>query len=470
MEEGGVVPLAEAVYCANPDAVSSCIKLCAAADVCSIGVRLGSYLQAVCFLALVIIAPDEGGAESMWLGLSVSFSFIVTCYIQLIMGDITMHHTVVVTLLSHLPYVATMAGMNSLTTYEVLGPAGVRFLQGGLLIKAVLTALLWAMCIFAWAVGQLPSWTHLQFRQANCLESTALTVWFVPVRRTDENKGQSIALLATYSLFWFLVLCAGSYWSLIAPHVLVKRGGHLRDPKKKKIKGFPVPHNDKQRSAEDYLAREKRKTHMQSDPSDYSRDTDEGDDLLEMTMRSMSKPASKPSQPAAATALPLSRTASSTSLRSSGSTKKTPFTTMDRPDSPRSLSPPPATEGMTALSPWSKGLRGTAQEARLRWTKRQNESRHHFIIWPIVAVLLTFTIVTTELQIAMNDVYSGEMALDFPGTLTFFLALPTAWAVIKALNRIREGRRPTPNEREDKTFLEVGAPPLEKKKKASRTD
>ncbi|GAA5940551.1 hypothetical protein JCM1841_001267 [Sporobolomyces salmonicolor] len=319
MEGGHVVPLAQAVYCANPDAVSFCIKLCAAPDVCSIGVRLGSYLRAVCFFALVIVAPDEGGADSMWLGLSVSFSFIVTCYIQLIIGTITMLQTVVVTLLSHLPYVATLAGMNSLTSYEVFRPAGVHFLQV--------------------PPSQLP----------------------------QINR----------SLFWFLLLCAGSYWSLLTPRVLVKRGGHLRDPKKKKTKGFPLW------SAEDYLAREKRKTHMQNDPSDYSRDADEGDELLEMTMRSISKPTSKPtqpSQPASATPLPPSRTASSTSVRSSGSTEKMPFTTMDRPDSPRSLSPPPMTEGMTALSPWSKGLRGTDREASIRWTKRQIESRHHFII------------------------------------------------------------------------------------------
>lgn len=58
---------------------------------------------------------------------------------------------------------------------------------------------------------------------------------------------------------------------------------------------------------------------------------------------------------------------------------------------PRSFSPPPATEGMTALSPWSKGLRGTPQEAARRWTRRQEEARHHLVIWPIVAVLLVFT-------------------------------------------------------------------------------
>lgn len=46
----------------------------------------------------------------------------------------------------------------------------------------------------------------------------------------------------------------------------------------------------------------------------------------------------------------------------------------------RPYSPPPATEGMTALSPWSKGLRGTAQDAATRLKKRQEASKHHFII------------------------------------------------------------------------------------------
>jgi hypothetical protein len=60
--------------------------------------------------------------------------------------------------------------------------------------------------------------------------------------------------------------------------------------------------------------------------------------------------------------------------------------------------------------------------------------------------------VTIELQMVFNDVFEGEMHLDFPGALTLFLALPTVWAVIKALKRIQEGRRPMPQEREDKTF------------------
>lgn len=54
-----------------------------------------------------------------------------------------------------------------------------------------------------------------------------------------------------------------------------------------------------------------------------------------------------------------------------------------------------------------------------------------------------------------NDVFTGEMELDFPGALTLALALPTLWAVAKSVNRIREGRRPTPTQRKDETFWEV---------------
>ncbi|GAA5973626.1 hypothetical protein JCM11641_005049, partial [Rhodosporidiobolus odoratus] len=451
--DGGLytIPIERAVYCADPDAVATCIKICAAADVVSIGVRVGSYLQAIAYFALVLFAPDEGGAESMWLGLSVSFSFLAACYIQMFLGTITLHHVVVVNLLSHLPYIATLAGMNSLTSYEVLGPAGVLYLQGGMLFKSVLTALLWAMCLFAFFVGQLPSWTHFQFRQVNCFDSTAFVVWLWPVRRHDENRTLSLFLIISYSIFWFLVLVAGSYWTLIAPRVLVKRGGHLRDPRKKKIKGFVNKHvkqpiSNLVHDEEDALdTRKDRKAHMAADPTDYTRDEDD-DGLALMTMRSLSKSSDQFSPPPAASVpLPASRPSSRASAAS---------LSLSGMQVPRSVSPPPATEGMTAVAPWSKGLRGTNEEAADRWTKRQSESRHHFIIWPIVAVILTFTIVTIELQIAMNDVFEGEMHLDFPGALTLFLALPTAWAVIKALKRIQEGRRPTPEEREDKTFME----------------
>ncbi|BGP29477.1 hypothetical protein JCM10296v2_001216 [Rhodotorula toruloides] len=475
---GSVIPLSQAVYCSNPDAVESCLKLCPAADVVSIGVRLGSYLQALAYFALVLFAPDEGGAESMWLGLSVSFSFLMACYVQLFLGTITLHHTVAVILLSQLPYIATLAGMNSLTTYEVLGPAGVRFLQGGMILKGLLTAILWGLCLFAYYVGQLPSWTFLRFRQANCFSSTAIVVWFYPVRPSDGHNAKEILLLASYSLFWFLVLCIGSYWTLIAPGVLVKRGGHLRDPHMKKIKGFPMKPHQKAEAADSGSdgtssddARDKRRQHIKNDPDDYKRD--EYDDAMNlMTMRSVSKGRTyyppTPANPSSSLARATSTTSSLPSYRSrrdppsgssaSASDSDPASSSSDKQPPPqRPYSPPPATEGMTALSPWSKGLRGTAKDAATRLKKRQEASKHHFIIWPIVAILLVFTIVTTEIQMVANDVFPGEMHLDFPGALTFFLALPTLWAVAKALKRIQEGRRPTPQEREDKTFYELAA-------------
>ncbi|GAA6047754.1 hypothetical protein JCM3770_001761 [Rhodotorula araucariae] len=463
---GHVIPLERAVYCANPDAVESCIKICAAADQVSIGVRLGSYIQAVSYFVLVLVAPDEGGAESMWLGLSISFSFLAACYIQLYLGSVTLHHTVIITLLSHLPYISTLAGMNTLTSYEVLGPAGVRFLQGGMILKSALTALLWAFCLFAWFVGQLPSWTHLQFRQANCFKDTALVVWLFPVSPRDGHPTRAAWLIATYSTFWFLILCLGSYWTLIAPRVLLTRGGHLRDPKKKKVRGFPVVHRLHHRhhdfgfgiegdSSSSESADERRRAYISKHPEAYQRDEDDGIGLAMMTMRSVPK---SRHPPASAVPLPLSRTGSSASLPSYRSLPVA-HTLSDAGgvQASRALSPPPATTGMTALSPWSKGLRGNDQEAAIRWTRRQTESRHHFIIWPLVALLLVFVIVTTELQMVANDVYDGEMELDFPGALTLALAIPTLWAVAKSVNRIREGRRPTPVEREDKTFWEMAS-------------
>ncbi|GAA5842957.1 hypothetical protein JCM3766R1_005713, partial [Sporobolomyces carnicolor] len=193
-----VIPLPQAVYCANPDAVASCWKLCPAIDTVSIGVRLGCYVQAIAFFVLVLVAPDEGGAESLWLGLSVSFCFVATNYIMLWLHMITMHHTIVVILLSHLPYIATLSGLNSLTSYEVLGPAGVRFLQSGLILKAISTAVLWALCIWGYAAGQLPDWLHFQFRQVNCLEQTRIVLWFVPISKLDGMGKGDIALMASY--------------------------------------------------------------------------------------------------------------------------------------------------------------------------------------------------------------------------------------------------------------------------------
>ncbi|GAA5865828.1 hypothetical protein JCM3774_003111 [Rhodotorula dairenensis] len=530
---GATIPLDRAVYCANPDAVAACIKLCPAAEVVSIGVRVGTYLQCGAYFILVLFAPDEGGAESMWLGLSVSFSFLAACYVQLYLGTITLHHTVIVALLSHLPYISTLAGMNSLTSYEVLGPAGVLFLQAGMIAKGLFTLLLWALCLFAFFVGQLPTWTGLQFRQANCFRSTRLVVWLVAVRpgSAADGRGSSagdLALILSYSLFWFLVLAIGSYWTLIAPYVLVKRGGHLRDPRKKKIKGFPLgaatnePEKLLQRlEGEDRAFAHHRhpgsrllsssedddggdsdpmnlrgETSWRTHPGGYRRDPDL-DSLNLMTLRSLPKSGGTgrsdspaPSYRTRASTVPTPRTVGDPTQQSDSTLSGTNSAEKDEHDDFSSLSPPPspartspvvgaapssqgtraarsprpsgttnllpsASRGMTALSTWSKGLRGTKQDAAARWTRRQAQSRHHFIIWPLVAVLLTFTVVTIEVQMVANDVYSGEEMLDFPGALTLFLAIPTVWAVLKALKRIQEGRRPTPNERADQTFWEL---------------
>ncbi|GAA5970851.1 hypothetical protein JCM8115_007018, partial [Rhodotorula mucilaginosa] len=501
---GSIIPLDRAVYCANPDAVYECIKMCPAAEVVSIGVRVGTYLQCGAYFILVLFAPDEGGAESMWLGLSVSFSFLAACYVQLYLGTITLHHTVIVALLSHLPYISTLAGMNSLTSYEVLGPAGVLFLQAGMIVKSLFTLLLWALCLFAFFVGQLPPWTGLQFRQANCFTSTNLVVWLVPVRPGSGPDGESsstldLTLIVSYTLFWFLVLAIGSYWTLIAPYVLVKRGGHLRDPRKKKIKGFPLAatnepekllhllegedrafahrsHRRRSDSDGDYsddAINSRGETQWQGHPGGYKRDP-ELDSLNLMTLRSLSKSGSVRS---AASSLPSYRSNVGTSTtvdappprqrREKHQDHSQSSTDQDEDDSalsdtsalssssdeddadssrrptppprPRSStnsssvpahppstaaktttkktaaaaaatgteSLPPASRGMTALSPWSKGLRGTKHDAAARWTRRQAQSRHHFIIWPLVAVLLVFTIVTIEVQMVANDVYPG---------------------------------------------------------------
>ncbi|GAA5841499.1 hypothetical protein JCM9279_000672 [Rhodotorula babjevae] len=499
MVGGHIIPLERAVYCANPDAVKTCLRICAAPDQVSIGVRVGSYLQAISYFVLVLVAPDEGGAESVWLGLSISFSFLFALIMQLVYGSVTLHHAVIITLLSHLPFIATLSGMNTLTSYEVLGPAGVRFLQGGMILKSVLTMLIWAACLWAWYVGQLPSWTFLQFRQANCFSSTSLVLWMYPVSPKNESTTLSTILVVTYSAFWFLILCLGSYWTLIAPRVLRRRGGYLRDPKKKKVKGFEAlrqrvkddigdlehehghehehehEHEHKRergsghergRGGEDETESggssnedERRRAFIKQNPRAYERDEDGGVGLAMMTVRSMSKSRRTPSPTSAP--LPLSRTASTSSLPSYRSSRTDPsraaLSEAGGVQASRALSPPSATRGMTALSPWSKGLRGSDQDAAVRWTRRQAESRHHFIIWPLVALLLVFVIVTTELQMVANDVFSGEMELDFPGALTLALALPTLWAVAKSVNRIREGRRPTPTQRRDETFWEIAS-------------
>lgn len=214
-------------------------------------------------------------------------------------------------------------------------------------------------------------------------------IYFINMDYIDRRGGQG-----SQSLFWFLVLCAGSYWSLIAPIILVKRGGHLRDPKKKKIRGFPI---DKHRLAED----RRRRRHMKDDPADYTPESD--DDMLQLVMRSVpkngksSRPAST-SAPASSVPLPPSN-ASDDSLNSpapSYTTTPAPASTVpstsrkhrhrtiagasDSDLEQQSKELQSANEGLTYVSAWSKGVRGSAQDAHARWTRRQIESRHHFIV------------------------------------------------------------------------------------------
>ncbi len=79
---------------------------------------------------------------------------------------------------------------------------------------------------------------------------------------------------------------------------------------------------------------------------------------------------------------PPSRTSAKSSVPSKPRNSATTTTTTNdkMAATTRIESLPPASRGMTALSPWSKGLRGTKHDAAARWTRRQAQSRHHFII------------------------------------------------------------------------------------------
>lgn len=51
---------------------------------------------------------------SQWVGLSISYSLLVTAFVELFQGAITSHHAMIVFLLALLPYVGTLAGLTSL--------------------------------------------------------------------------------------------------------------------------------------------------------------------------------------------------------------------------------------------------------------------------------------------------------------------------------------------------------------------
>ena len=241
---------------------------------------------------------------------------------------------------------------------------------------------------------------------ATCVHSTLTLPAFTSL--IEERDAQS--------LFWFLVLCAGSYWSLIAPIILVKRGGHLRDPKKKKIRGFPI---DKHRLAED----RRRRRHMKDDPADYTPESENGDEMLQLVMRSV--PKNKSSRPSSlASAAPASSVPLPDSIASDDSLSPAPsYTTSpaaqpkrhrtiagasdsDLDEQTRSL--PSAKEGMSSLAgtTWGKGGRGSAQDAHARWTRRQIESRHHFIVVSLFS-LFAHSILPSLIQTGCYD-HSGQ--------------------------------------------------------------
>lgn len=103
------IPEEQAIYCADPSTVHECVMICPAPvspsqersspkqgtdshctlarhlqDVSAIGLRLGAYIQAISFLCLIVIAPEEAGSGSpLWVGLCMSFACVLTVGIQM---------------------------------------------------------------------------------------------------------------------------------------------------------------------------------------------------------------------------------------------------------------------------------------------------------------------------------------------------------------------------------------------------
>jgi hypothetical protein len=244
---------------------------------------------------------------------------------------------------------------------------------------------LWGFCLYAWFEGQLPESLHMYFRQPRCLDTTAIVVFFVPVRRTDPNYALSKALLILYvrsflpaffvfdlelipwaeqTVLWAIVLVAGSYWSIKAPIVLRRRGGQLkRKPHslrgRKDRESFMEP--------DEREARRKRREAMQRDPADYTPDTS---DEVRFSL------------------LPFySSEYSCIALRQQDSNLVT--MTMMRSLSKADARPAPAAGAAldaTNVASWSNN--GSAQATSAAWTAREVESRHHFIIVRPVFVAL----------------------------------------------------------------------------------
>ncbi|KAK4049401.1 hypothetical protein OIV83_004134 [Microbotryomycetes sp. JL201] len=284
-----------------------------------------------------------------------------------------------------------MAGMNSLTSYRGLGKTGMRVLQAGLLLKSLIAAILWACCLYSWGGEQLPKWTHLEFRQPRCFETTAIVSFFVPLRHSDPDLTKSKVILGIYSAFWAIIMILGSYWSFRAPVVLRHRGGFLNSkPRRNHIsKRFLI--------TSEQLAQHRRDKEMdvdsrKRDPGDYTPSSTDEDTLLISTMRSLPKRATSISRKDGRLEPPVASDLGSPNTRSAAG---------------------PTEKNLTDSAAMPKRL--AAQHSAQAWTEREIEIRHHFIIWPAVAVLLVFTILTVELQTGLNDVFAGEWHFDFPG-------------------------------------------------------
>lgn len=236
------------------------------------------------------------------------------------------------------------------------------------------------------------------------------------------------------TVFWALVILAGSWWTIRAPMYLRKDSKHhfylASDTHSRQEDGGSVassPDEDYDIPTPD-VAKERlmtRKQFIKEHPDDYKKEPALKEMMETMSLRSLPK--------------------SSSSTRSA--TSSGPLLSEKKPKP----TPPPREQIIS--------------------------SKHTFFIWPIVACLLVLNIVAIELQIvsgrslrhhrrrrrtlltrrmqALNSIFPGELHLDHPGTLSLLLSIPTAWAVVKAYWRIHKGDRPRPQDRERLNFFSL---------------
>lgn len=62
-----------------------------------------------------------------------------------------------------------------------------------------------------------------------------------------------------------------------------------------------------------------------------------------------------------------------------------------------------------SISNSSSSAFNTRNDGVAEWSTQQISYRHNHYIWPIAAFLLVFGIITTELQIYLNNIFPGEM-------------------------------------------------------------